>query len=127
MGKRGLVRAEGYLGAPVGRRRAEAVREGNRPGRIRRRGPGPAEGLRGGPWAQRRENARRTFFGRAKAGSYRRRSKCGKAVYRVPLGHAVIDLLVKARWLPDRDVYDPIEVAEAAAACLRDGETSVTR
>jgi hypothetical protein len=32
----------------------------------------------------------------------------------------VIDLLVRARWLPDRDVYDLVEVAEAAAAMLRD-------
>jgi hypothetical protein len=51
---------------------------------------------------------------------YRLRAKCGEAVYHVPIGAAVIDLLVRARWLPDRDVYDPIEVAEAAAACLRD-------
>jgi hypothetical protein len=32
----------------------------------------------------------------------------------------VIDLLVRAKWLPDRDVHDPIDVAEAAAALLRD-------
>jgi hypothetical protein len=32
----------------------------------------------------------------------------------------VIELLVRARRLPDKDVYDPIEVAAAAAALLRD-------
>ena len=40
--------------------------------------------------------------------------------YPVAIGPAVIDLLVRARWLPDRDVHDPVEVAEAAAAMLRD-------
>jgi hypothetical protein len=51
---------------------------------------------------------------------YRLRNKCGEASYSVAIGPHVIDLLVRARWRPDRDVHDPVEVAEAAAAMLRD-------
>jgi hypothetical protein len=56
----------------------------------------------------------------AKQARYRLRNKRGEAAFSVAIGPRVIDLLVRARWLPDRDVLDPIAVGEAAAAMLRD-------
>jgi hypothetical protein len=56
----------------------------------------------------------------AKQARYRLRAKLGEASFPVAIGPAVVDLLVRAKWLPDRDAYDPIRIAEAAAAMLRD-------
>lgn len=51
---------------------------------------------------------------------HRERAARGEACYRVPIGPEVIDFLVLAEWLPNREVYSDLEVAEAVAALLRD-------
>jgi hypothetical protein len=59
---------------------------------------------------------------------HRERDRRGEAVYRVPIGPEVVDLLVKTGWLPaDREVFSDLEVAEAAGAILRDTARRVTR
>jgi len=51
---------------------------------------------------------------------HRERAARGEAVYHVPIGADVIDFLVRTNWLPERDVYRDLDVAEAVGALLRD-------
>src|SRR5262249_53599689 len=51
---------------------------------------------------------------------HRERAARGEACYRVPIGPDVIDFLVRANWLTERDVYRDLDIAEAVAALLRD-------
>jgi hypothetical protein len=51
---------------------------------------------------------------------HRERTARGEACYRIPIGPEVVDFLVRAGWLPQREVYPDLEVAEAVAALLRD-------
>jgi hypothetical protein len=97
------------------------TKEGTKQGRERpdrpRRTPAPGRGRR---LQSAVENSAARRNRAAIQRRYRLRNKCGEASYSVAIGPQVIDLLVRARWLPDRDVYDLVEVAEAAAAMLRD-------
>jgi hypothetical protein len=51
---------------------------------------------------------------------HRERAARGEACYRVPIGAEVVAFLVRAGWLPDREIYPDLEIAEAVAALLRD-------
>ena len=51
---------------------------------------------------------------------HRERAARGEAVYHVPIGADVVAFLVRAGWLPDREIYPDLEIAEAVAALLRD-------
>jgi hypothetical protein len=68
-----------------------------------------------------RASARPTSPAAIKMRRHRERDRRGEAVYHVPIGPEVVDLLVKTGWLPaGREVFSDLEVAEAAGALLRD-------
>ena len=51
---------------------------------------------------------------------YRKRRRSGIAVYPVEINGDVVAMLVRLRWLSERDVHDKDTVARAIAALLAD-------
>lgn len=63
-----------------------------------------------------RERARRAAASRR----WRQRVRAGKAVYPVEGDAEITDMLVRTRWLADREVHGRTEVGQAIARLLKD-------
>jgi hypothetical protein len=50
----------------------------------------------------------------------RRRQRNGHALYQVEAGGAVLDMLIRLRWLPENDANNDRRVAQAIANLLAD-------
>ena len=75
------------------------------------------------PPSSRRPLDRRRMRGRSRQAAFRARQKAGVAIYAVPIDGAVIDLLVRLRWLRDQDATSRRAVAKAIADLLADAVT----
>jgi hypothetical protein len=64
--------------------------------------------------------AARRAVDRERQRRYRALKRQRKATYRVTIDADVIDLLVRLKWLPDRDATNPHCVAQAISALLKD-------